>query len=621
MPSASYGTLTPQEWLDRYGSVQMPDGDNGTKLQVRDPYLQKLADIASGKQQLTNFDELFSNANLGISKEEFAMLSPAVQAAARANPQLFLQSAMGRTYNADHGDLLSLGAEGGFRDYGTATWDPSKGLVPDESKYMEITPAFDWGLVVMLAAMGGLAAAGNGLFGAAAQSAVTGAEVSGLVSGGALTEVGATLAATTPAEAGVSFLPSAASNGMLGLNNAAISSSLGLGAETALIDPAIAGLTGGATAITPASLGLTATGGGIMTTAGAAAFDAAIASGAGYESALAAAAAAGGTVGAGGSGLSLAEILSGARTAASALGTTGTASGLGAGGGGGSGSSETTPWAPQQPYLLDIFDEAKKTFDAGGAKYYPGSTVASRSPETLAAEEELLRYANGDARDMTASLSRATQFGLEGVLDPNSNEYLAAAVEGALRPVTTKYRTEVMPAISSEAQKLGAYGGSRHGIADALASELYMQSLGDISSKMYSDAYGKGLDTMTRTMALTPENIKAGTMPASLVANVGQQRDEYAQTLINAAKDRWDYEQEAPTRNLNNYRQMVTGQYGGTTTRNETPVKSNKLLTALGAGLTGGTVGSRIAGMTDGAVNDTTGAGIGATLGLILGSL
>lgn len=157
--------------------------------------------VASGGVQLKpeEFNRLFSDEDLAMSEGEFNLLPPEVQEAARQNPQLFMQSVLSNTANKDHGDLMSVGAEGGFSDYSTTKWDPVLGLVPDQSKYMQIHDEPDWGLYATLALIGGAAGAGSGLFGPAAQSAVTGVEAGAGAAGAA--EAGVTAAEFAAADA------------------------------------------------------------------------------------------------------------------------------------------------------------------------------------------------------------------------------------------------------------------------------------------------------------------------------------------------------------------------------------------------------------------------------------
>lgn len=64
-------------------------------------------------------------------------------------------------------------------------YDPEVGLYTTNANMKQYEQT-DWGLYLMLAAMGGLAAAGSGLLGPAAQAAVTGAEASGMATQAAM---------------------------------------------------------------------------------------------------------------------------------------------------------------------------------------------------------------------------------------------------------------------------------------------------------------------------------------------------------------------------------------------------------------------------------------------------
>ena len=75
------------------------------------------------------------------------------------------------------------------------------------------------------------------------------------------------------------------------------------------------------------------------------------------------------------------------------------------------GSSNTTtiqkadPWSGQQPYLRDIFAEAKKLYDSGGLSvdYYPGSPVAPQSGWTAQALQMQADRALGGSASVQAA--------------------------------------------------------------------------------------------------------------------------------------------------------------------------------------------------------------------------
>ena len=54
------------------------------------------------------------------------------------------------------------------------------------------------------------------------------------------------------------------------------------------------------------------------------------------------------------------------------------------------------PWAPQQPYLRDIYQQAKNRYTQGPQQYYPESTVGPQSDATQAAIAGLSDFPGGE---------------------------------------------------------------------------------------------------------------------------------------------------------------------------------------------------------------------------------
>jgi hypothetical protein len=76
-------------------------------------------------------------------------------------------------------------------------------------------------------------------------------------------------------------------------------------------------------------------------------------------------------------------------------------------------------------------------------------------------------------------------------LNPTENPSFMPGLEAALNPVYDKFLNEVFPAISSQAELQGAYGGSRQGVMTALSSQLLNREVSDATAKAVSDAYFK----------------------------------------------------------------------------------------------------------------------------------
>lgn len=145
------------------------------------PQAHLYSDVAYGNTTLNpnDFNKLLSNESGLISQTEFDALPPEVQAQARANPQLFLQSVMLNEANSQTNDLLSLNAQGGYSNFNRVTWDPNTGLKFNRNDYMNVDNGIDPGLVIMGLMAGGLGAlaaapaavAGTGAAGAAGTTA------------------------------------------------------------------------------------------------------------------------------------------------------------------------------------------------------------------------------------------------------------------------------------------------------------------------------------------------------------------------------------------------------------------------------------------------------------------
>lgn len=76
-------------------------------------------------------------------------------------------------------------------------------------------------------------------------------------------------------------------------------------------------------------------------------------------------------------------------------------------------------------------------------------------------------------------------------LNPTENPTFMPGLEAALNPVYDKFMNEVFPAISSQAELQGAYGGSRQGVMTALSTQLLNREVSDATAKAVSDAYFK----------------------------------------------------------------------------------------------------------------------------------
>ncbi len=282
---------------------------------------------------------------------------------------------------------------------------------------------------------------------------------------------------------------------------------------------------------------------------------------------------------------------------------------------GGSQQSSTTPWAAQQPYLEDVFAQAQKQYYAPGPYYYPGSTVAAPTADTLAAQDALRSAATG-AQSTATKAEGALDFQL-GAYDVNNNPYLQSAITAAINPLEHAL-TDVggtIYGIGDEALAAGQYGGTRQGVAEGIATARFGEQAGNIAATMSNQAYQSGLEASGRALALAPQTQAMGAVPATYLDAVGQQQQQYQQALINDAVNRWNYEQNTPAQELSTYGGLVSGGFGGETTMEGG--ETSPVASAAGGAMSGYALGSMLGGAANGAAYGGWGAAIGAMIGLM----
>jgi hypothetical protein len=265
-----------------------------------------------------------------------------------------------------------------------------------------------------------------------------------------------------------------------------------------------------------------------------------------------------------------------------------------------------------------VMDQAAAVFNQNNQQLsnspYPGSVPVGASAATGQAMGAATQAA-GSQQQMAGMLPQAQQFGLQGVLDPSSNANLQKYIESAVRPITESYLDPggVMSQIRSDFGAGQSGGSSRQALAEGVAAGRYANAVGDTTSKIVQGAYDKGLDTFSRTLALTPQTMNSLTTPASTLGAVGATQEGYQQAQNDYAANSRMWDLNAPWLPVQNYANIVFGgaSPGTTTTQTGALPQRNYVAGALGGAATGAAVGSMIPG-----VGTAVGAGAGLLMSL-----
>ncbi|WP_458401138.1 hypothetical protein [Mailhella sp.] len=314
---------------------------------------------------------------------------------------------------------------------------------------------------------------------------------------------------------------------------------------------------------------------------------------------------------------------------------------------GSSGGSTTTvqkadPWSGQQPYLTDVFTQAKEFYDSGilSPDYYPGQTLAPQSDWTKqalamqaeralsgsasveAAEKAVGGIASGEAQAENVGLGALNRLAGQDVNEGNAGLAALEAMSSGQNPwLDSLYQDasrEALSALDGSYSLAGRYGSGAHAAARAdaasgLAAEMYgsayeqqMQAAAQAASaynaglgqqisaaQAAGQLYGQGLSQQVQAAGMAKLLAGQGYEDAAALAEAGAAQESYAQQLLNSQIDRWNYDQQKELSALNAYNQLIQGNYGSTTT---TTGKQESASSPLGGVTAGASLGGSVAG-------------------------
>jgi hypothetical protein len=236
----------------------------------------------------------------------------------------------------------------------------------------------------------------------------------------------------------------------------------------------------------------------------------------------------------------------------------------------------TGPGIPGKPAIPGILPEAARLYQEHNPSFFPGSTVAQFSPEQT------------QAQDLTAQ--RATQgsdvlrSAQQNNLATTRGDYLYggqgfnAAFDAAARKIN--------PMMDSAFARSGRAPGTS-GLADVAKT----QALGD----SFANLYGDERQRQQQASVLAPGLASADYNDYGQLANVGAQKQALGQSNIDEQVARHDFAQNAPYQKLQNFASFLNPVLGAGGTQTS-PVFSNPLGQALGAGLSGSQIFKNLGG-------------------------
>ena len=274
------------------------------------------------------------------------------------------------------------------------------------------------------------------------------------------------------------------------------------------------------------------------------------------------------------------------------------------GGGGSSQSSESAPWAEQQPYLSQMFQDAQSTYN-NGASYYQGQLTpginqnmqAGMTNPNIQQDQQFLQgFRDGNAALGQTSNPTFDQNAMNAVMD---NPYVQQQVDSVARDVNNNARDQ-MTQNNMNAGFMGSTGSSSQGVQNALVQNNATNTIADASTALRSNAFNQGINTGSQyglqgasnrltSLGMQTDNNLAGLgvtfdqaqQNFNNTANMGQMEYGVNQDAIQAEMQKWQYEDDAWA-NLDRYRSLISGNYGGTSSSTSNAAEASDFDKMLG---------------------------------------
>ena len=266
-------------------------------------------------------------------------------------------------------------------------------------------------------------------------------------------------------------------------------------------------------------------------------------------------------------------------------------------------TENSAPWAGVQPYLSYALGEARSQYDTAPQEYYPYSTVAPQSADTIASQNLIRSRALGG--------NPLNQMAQQGAMDTLQGSWLGGPrytemYNAAVRPAMQSFTEQVLPGITSQFARSGRLGSNAQQLATERATESFGRGLADVGAQQYAAERAR----QNQMIGMAPQLAAADYADPARLAAIGATQGAQAQQELADKVGRFDFYQQRPRNMLTNYINQISGQ-SGSQSETATPLYENPVASGLG----GAFAGAQLANMLK--INPWLGALGGAGLSLL----
>jgi hypothetical protein len=228
---------------------------------------------------------------------------------------------------------------------------------------------------------------------------------------------------------------------------------------------------------------------------------------------------------------------------------------------GGGGSTNTVqkadPWSGAQPYLTDTYARAQTAANNTSTTPYAGAFVQPGNDLQQQGINQTVGLANKfqGAGDNAITLGKDTTNGAY----LNGNNYLRPAIQANVDPIIRQSTEQMLPAIGSEAQKAGAYGGSRQALLEAAAMRDTNKQVADTAAQMLNTNFQNERRLQMAGPDITKTGMQLDSAPADLYGQAGAQQYNFDNLATQNALLSYQDTLNAPWRAVMPYTNILSG--------------------------------------------------------------
>lgn len=257
------------------------------------------------------------------------------------------------------------------------------------------------------------------------------------------------------------------------------------------------------------------------------------------------------------------------------------------GGGGGTPERQTTIQEMDpaiRPYVTYGLTEAQKLYEAGGPQYFPGQTYVGPSLSTQAG----LQAAQTRAI-MGNPLTPAAQQQALGTLGGaylGGNPFFGGAFQPAARAATQSF-WDAIGGIRSGSSLAGRYGSGAMGELENRAMGQLGTALTDTAGRLAYQNYDAERARQQALISAAPQLAEADYGDIQRLLTIGQAQEAYQGQALQDAINRYNYEQNLPSAQLQQFLSAAYGAPMGGITTSMVPTYSNPSANLLGGATAG----------------------------------